>query len=100
MLVRRCSISFLGYPAGFDIAFGPAGGISDSAVSKLPQTAMIKTFPPTGPNSPQSSGWRDTDRLDSWKKIATHLRRKVPTVQLCGTKEALPSHLHFHNALA
>src|SRR5258707_3581022 len=99
MLVRRCSISFLGYPAGFDIAFGPAGGISDSAVSKLPQTAMIKTFPPTGPNSPQSSGWRDTDRLDSWKEIASYLRREVRTVQLWEKKEGLPVHRHFHKRL-
>src|SRR5258708_22711212 len=99
MLVRRCSISFLGYPAGFDIAFGPAGGISDSAVSKLPQTAMIKTFPPTGPNSPQSSGWRDTDRLDSWKEIASYLRREVRTVQLWEKKEGLPVHRHFHKHL-
>src|SRR5216683_1079747 len=60
---------------------------------------MIKTFPPTGPNTPQSTGWSDTDRLDSWKEIASFLRREVRTVQLWEKKEGLPVHRHFHQQL-
>src|ERR1700738_3416025 len=63
------------------------------------RTVMIKTFPPTGPNSQQSSGWPDTDRLDSWKEIASYLRREVRTVQLWEKREGLPVHRHFHKRL-
>jgi len=101
---QQCSLSGQSilsslFSGTFDIAFGPAGGISDLAVSKLRQKAMIKTFPPTGPNSPQSNGWPDTDRLDSWKEIASYLRREVRTVQLWEKREGLPVHRHFHKRL-
>ena len=97
-LFARCFLSSL-FSCTFDIAFAPAGEISDLAVSKLPQKAMIKTVPPTGANSPQSSGWPDTDRLDSWKQIASYLRREVRTVQLWEKREGLPVHRHFHQRL-
>jgi TolB-like protein len=39
------------------------------------------------------------DRLDSWKEIATFLRRDVRTVQRWEKKEALPVHRHQHDKL-
>lgn len=45
------------------------------------------------------SGWANTDRLDSWKEIASYLRREVRTVQLWEKKEGLPVHRHFHKRL-
>lgn len=41
----------------------------------------------------------DQDRLDSWKEIASYLKREVRTVQLWEKREALPVHRHFHNQL-
>jgi tetratricopeptide (TPR) repeat protein/TolB-like protein len=61
---------------------------------------MIKKFPPTGSSSQQSNrSWSDNDRLDSWKEIASFLRREVRTVQLWEKKEGLPVHRHFHQQL-
>ena len=37
------------------------------------------------------------DRLDSWKKIASYLRRDVSTVQRWERREALPVHRHLHD---
>ena len=42
---------------------------------------------------------RSTDRLDSWKEIASYLRREVRTVQLWEKREGLPVHRHFHKSL-
>ena len=39
------------------------------------------------------------DRLDSWKEIASFLRRDVRTVQRWEKKEALPVHRHQHEKL-
>src|SRR5579862_9123051 len=39
------------------------------------------------------------DRLDSWKEIATYLRRDVRTVQRWEKKEGLPIHRHQHDKL-
>ncbi len=39
------------------------------------------------------------DRLDSWKEIASYLKREVRTVQIWEKKEGLPVHRHFHNQL-
>src|ERR1039458_7301878 len=36
------------------------------------------------------------DRLDSWKEIATYLRREVRTVRLWEEREGLPIRRHFH----
>jgi hypothetical protein len=36
------------------------------------------------------------DRLDSWKEIASHLRRTVRTVQRWERHEGLPVHRHLH----
>ena len=43
--------------------------------------------------------WTASDRLDSWKEIATYLRREVRTVQLWEKKEGLPVHRHLHQQL-
>jgi TolB-like protein/Tfp pilus assembly protein PilF len=39
------------------------------------------------------------DRLDSWKEIASYLRRDVRTVQRWEKKEGLPVHRHVHDKL-
>jgi hypothetical protein len=36
------------------------------------------------------------DRLDSWKEIASHLKRTVRTVQRWEKREGLPVHRHTH----
>jgi tetratricopeptide (TPR) repeat protein len=40
-----------------------------------------------------------SERLESWKEIASYLRREVRTVQLWEKKEGLPVHRHFHKRL-
>jgi tetratricopeptide (TPR) repeat protein len=54
----------------------------------------------TDPPSPSPS-LRDPpgldDRLDSWKDIATHLRRDVSTVQRWEKREQMPVHRHVHD---
>src|ERR1700683_3383507 len=37
-----------------------------------------------------------SDRLDSWKEIASYLRREVRTVRRWEAFEALPVHRHLH----
>jgi Tol biopolymer transport system component len=37
------------------------------------------------------------DRLDSWKKIASYLKRDVSTVQRWERREAMPVHRHLHD---
>jgi Tol biopolymer transport system component len=39
------------------------------------------------------------DRLDSWKKIASYLKRDVRTVQRWERHEAMPVHRHLHDKL-
>lgn len=39
------------------------------------------------------------DRLDSWKEIATYMRRDVKTVQRWEKREAMPVHRHLHDRL-
>ena len=45
-----------------------------------------------------SRGQADT-RLDSWKKIASYLKRDVRTVQRWERREAMPVHRHLHDKL-
>src|SRR5712675_3286271 len=67
---------------------------------RLPPTAMIKNFAPAILNASQSTGLgASSDRLDSWKEIASYLRREIRTVQLWEKKEGLPIHRHFHKQL-
>lgn len=39
------------------------------------------------------------DRLDSWKEIATYMRRDVKTVQRWEKREGMPVHRHLHDRL-
>ena len=39
----------------------------------------------------------ERDRLDSWKKIATHFNRDVTTVQRWERRESMPVHRHVHD---
>ncbi len=41
----------------------------------------------------------EQDRLDSWKKIASYLKRDVSTVQRWERREAMPVHRHQHDKL-
>jgi tetratricopeptide (TPR) repeat protein len=61
---------------------------------------MINKFT-TNNSTPQPSHelWAGTDHLDSWKEIASYLRREIRTVQLWEKKEGLPIHRHFHQQL-
>jgi hypothetical protein len=45
----------------------------------------------------EPGGTRAEDRLDSWKKIASYLRRDVSTVQRWERREGLPVHRHLHD---
>ena len=47
---------------------------------------------------PMSTG-NPADRLDSWKEIASYLRRDVRTVQRWEKKEGLPVYRHLHDKL-
>ena len=44
-------------------------------------------------------GGRQEDRLDSWKKIASYLKRDVSTVQRWERREGMPVHRHLHDKL-
>jgi Tol biopolymer transport system component len=54
-------------------------------------------------DDPQTSGngasirGRQEGRLDSWKKIASYLKRDVSTVQRWERREAMPVHRHLHD---
>src|SRR4029453_10775546 len=48
--------------------------------------------PAPGPPDPESE-----TRFDSWKEIATYLRRDVSTVQRWEKRERLPVHRHVHD---
>jgi Tol biopolymer transport system component len=53
--------------------------------------------PGTSGNGASSQGQKD--RLDSWKKIASYLKRDVSTVQRWERREAMPVHRHLHDKL-
>src|ERR1700731_2843979 len=44
-----------------------------------------------------STRGQQQDRLDSWKKIASYLKRDVSTVQRWERREAMPVHRHLHH---
>src|SRR5436305_1156146 len=49
-------------------------------------------------NATMSTG-NPAERLDSWKEIASYLRRDVRTVQRWEKKEGLPVYRHLHDKL-
>src|SRR5579863_7173376 len=53
--------------------------------------------PGTSGNGASSQGQKD--RLDSWKKIASYLKRDTSTVQRWERREAMPVHRHLHDKL-
>lgn len=53
----------------------------------------MATLPPSSEPDSQTSA---TDRLDSWKEIATYLKREIRTVQRWEESEGLPIHRHLH----
>jgi Tol biopolymer transport system component len=50
----------------------------------------------TDAERPQAGG-AQSDRLDSWKKIALHFKRDVSTVQRWERREEMPVHRHLHD---
>src|SRR5580693_5204212 len=60
---------------------------------------MIKSTSSEAVSLPSTGLGAGPDRLDSWKEIATYLKREVRTVQLWEKKEGLPVHRHYHNQL-
>lgn len=53
----------------------------------------MATLPPSSEPGSQTSA---NDRLDSWKEIASYLKREIRTVQRWEESEALPIHRHLH----
>ena len=49
------------------------------------------------PQNGTSTRGQQEDRLDSWKKIASYLKRDVSTVQRWERREAMPVHRHLHD---
>ena len=54
--------------------------------------------PETGANGEAGRGGQ-ADRLDSWKRIASYLKRDVSTVQRWERREGMPVHRHLHDKL-
>ena len=54
---------------------------------------------PPSPGSPATSPPLPTGRLDSWKEIASYLRRDVTTVQRWEKREGMPVHRHQHERM-
>ena len=54
---------------------------------------------PKGSANGASTRAQQEDRLDSWKKIASYLKRDVSTVQRWERREAMPVHRHQHDKL-
>ena len=54
---------------------------------------------PQNSSSAASIRGQPDDRLDSWKKIASYLKRDVRTVQRWERREAMPVHRHLHDKL-
>lgn len=60
-------------------------------------TSVAQASPDVSANG--SKGAPGGNRLDSWKEIATYLKRDVATVRRWEKREALPVHRHHHNKL-
>jgi hypothetical protein len=45
----------------------------------------------------EANSGRQEDRLDSWKRIASYLKRDVITVQRWERREGMPVHRHVHD---
>ncbi len=52
---------------------------------------------PASENGPSTRA--QDDRLDSWKKIASYLKRDISTVQRWERREGMPVHRHLHDKL-
>src|SRR5215472_15147175 len=56
---------------------------------------MVRATQPV-PSEPQKVS--AADRLDSWKEIATYLKRSVRTVHRWESEQGLPVHRHLHQS--
>jgi hypothetical protein len=57
----------------------------------------VNERPPVSPTRRPAD--EPSDRLDSWKGVATYLKRDVSTVQRWERREDLPVHRHLHDKL-
>jgi len=57
---------------------------------------VASSAPSAGPDGPERN-WPVHERLDSWKEIASYLRRGVRTVQRWEKDEGMPVHRHLHD---
>lgn len=73
-------------------------GCNNRAASFGASGRALLDDPPNGATGPSVTGLR-SDRLDSWKKIATYLKRDVRTVQRWEQREGMPVHRHVHDKL-
>ena len=67
-----------------------------------PCAVVPRSAGPTGSSAGSDAPaepWDNHDRLDSWKEIASYLKREVRTVQLWEKNEGLPVHRQFHKRL-
>jgi TolB-like protein/Tfp pilus assembly protein PilF len=58
------------------------------------ETRTTNSTPPENVGGPAHD---TSDRLESWKDVATYLRRNVSTVQRWESREGLPIHRHLHD---
>ena len=73
-------------------------GCNNRAASFGASGSALLDEPPNGAAGASVTGRRG-DRLDSWKKIATYLKRDVRTVQRWERREGMPVHRHLHDKL-
>src|ERR1700704_3907462 len=72
--------------------------MSGSSVDGRKQVALQSTRFPAVPLQ-ISGAVGPKERLESWKEVASYLRRDVRTVQLWEKTEGLPIHRHVHKKL-
>src|ERR1700678_1858234 len=75
--------------SGGTILFPGSSRLQTSQESEMGETSL--STPP--------SGRRLEDRLDSWKEIASYLKRDVTTVQRWEKREGMPVHRHLHDRM-
>ena len=68
---------------------------TDAIIFGLDGLERLVTEHPASENGTATRG--QDDRLDSWKKIASYLKRDISTVQRWERREGMPVHRHLHD---
>jgi Tol biopolymer transport system component len=63
---------------------------------KYPPCSTLREVTRVSTDKPTTDGETEVGRLDSWKKIASYLKRDVTTVQRWEKREGMPVHRHVH----